>query len=179
MVAALKLRTPEGTNNLVKVIGRKVDSNKRVWVHARLPVLPNDATGWVPREALGGYVAVRTHLYVDLNQLTVRLERNGRTVLEAPIGVGTSSAPTPTGEFYIRNKLTSYTNPMYGPVAFGTSARSPTLTDWPAGGFIGIHGTDQPELLPGFVSHGCIRLSNADILQLARLMPVGTPVTIR
>jgi lipoprotein-anchoring transpeptidase ErfK/SrfK len=28
------------------------------------------------------------------------------------------------------------------------------------------------------VSHGCIRLRNADILALARQMPVGTPVRI-
>jgi lipoprotein-anchoring transpeptidase ErfK/SrfK len=52
------------------------------------------------------------------------------------------------------------------------------LTDGPAGGFIGIHGTDQPQLLPGRVSHGCIRLRNSDIRRLAQLMPVGTPVTI-
>lgn len=64
-------------------------------------------------------------------------------------------------------------------LAFGTSARSDVLTDWPAGGYIGIHGTDRPELLPGRVSHGCIRLRNADILRLAELMPVGTPLTIR
>jgi hypothetical protein len=31
----------------------------------------------------------------------------------------------------------------------GTSARSRVLTDWPAGGFIGIHGTDEPALIPG------------------------------
>jgi lipoprotein-anchoring transpeptidase ErfK/SrfK len=52
------------------------------------------------------------------------------------------------------------------------------LTDWPNGGYIGIHGTDQPGILPGRVSHGCVRLKNASILALARLMPVGTPVTI-
>ena len=75
--------------------------------------------------------------------------------------------------------LSRYASPFYGPVAFGTSARSAVLTDWPAGGFVGIHGTDQPELIPGRVSHGCIRLRNADIVRLARLMPVGTPVTIR
>ena len=46
------------------------------------------------------------------------------------------------------------------------------------GGFVGIHGTDRPELLPGRVSHGCIRMRNPDILRLGRLMPVGTPVTI-
>jgi lipoprotein-anchoring transpeptidase ErfK/SrfK len=53
------------------------------------------------------------------------------------------------------------------------------LTDWPAGGFVGIHGTNQPQLLPGRVSHGCIRMRNSDILRLAALMPIGTPLTIR
>jgi lipoprotein-anchoring transpeptidase ErfK/SrfK len=52
------------------------------------------------------------------------------------------------------------------------------LTDWPGGGFIGIHGTNQPEILPGRVSHGCVRMPNAAVLRLARLMPLGTPVTI-
>jgi lipoprotein-anchoring transpeptidase ErfK/SrfK len=87
--------------------------------------------------------------------------------------------PTPAGDFYIRNKLTRYQSAFYGRLAFGTSARSAVLTDWPAGGFIGIHGTNEPELLPGRVSHGCIRMRNADILRLGRLMPVGTPLTIR
>jgi hypothetical protein len=179
VVAHLSTRTPEGTTNLVTVLDRQEGRGGQVWVRARLPVLPNGTTGWIAREALGGYVAVRTHLIIDLGRLTARLERNGRTVFQAPIGAGKTSAPTPKGDFYIRNKLTSYKSPMYGPVAFGTSARSATLTDWPAGGFIGIHGTDQPQLLPGRVSHGCIRLSNPQILRLAKIMPVGTPVTIR
>jgi lipoprotein-anchoring transpeptidase ErfK/SrfK len=93
--------------------------------------------------------------------------------------VGVPAAPTPTGEFYVRAKLTGFTDPFYGPVAFGTNARSAVLTDWPAGGFIGIHGTNAPALIPGRISHGCIRLRNADILALSRLMPVGTPLTIR
>jgi lipoprotein-anchoring transpeptidase ErfK/SrfK len=59
------------------------------------------------------------------------------------------------------------------------NARSAVLTDWPGGGFIGIHGTDRPDLLPGRISHGCIRLRNTDVVRLDRLMPVGTPVTIR
>ena len=78
----------------------------------------------------------------------------------------------------IRSRLTRYQSPFYGPIAFGTSARSATLSDWPGGGYIGIHGTDRPDLIPGAVSHGCIRLRNADILRLARALPVGTPLTI-
>lgn len=79
----------------------------------------------------------------------------------------------------IRNELTRYASAFYGPVAFGTTARSAVLTDWPAGGFVGIHGTDAPGLIPGRVSHGCIRMRNHDIRRLATLMPVGTPLTIR
>ena len=179
VVADLETRTPEGTTNLVLALSRATDAAGNVWVKARLPVLPNNLTGWIPRSALGGYIAVRTHLVVDLEELEATLYRDGREVFRADIGVGQAAWPTPKGEFYIRNKLTRYASPEYGPLAFGTSARSAVLTDWPAGGFVGIHGTNRPDLLPGRVSHGCIRLENSDILRLAALMPVGTPLTIR
>jgi L,D-transpeptidase catalytic domain len=178
VIARLSTRTPEGTRNLVLILDRRRDARGTLWVRARLPILGNGAVGWIPRSALGGYGAVSTHLVVDVAKLTATLYRKGKRIFEAQVGVGTSENPTPTGEFYVRNKLTRYANAFYGPVAFGTSARSPTLTDWPAGGFVGIHGTNRPDLLPGRISHGCIRLSNTDILLLERLMPVGTPLTI-
>jgi lipoprotein-anchoring transpeptidase ErfK/SrfK len=150
-----------------------------LWVYVRLPVLPTGSTGWVPRQALGVYGVVKTHLVVDLERLTATLLRSDKPIFRAPIGVGRAEWATPTGEFYIRNVLTKYRSPFYGPLAFGTSARSSVLTDWPGGGYVGIHGTNAPELVPGRISHGCIRLRNEDILKLGRLMPVGTPVTIR
>jgi len=178
-LAWLGRRTPEGTANVVLVTGRASDKHRRLWVRVRLPVLPNGRTGWVPRKALGAYQTVRTHLIVDRRRLTATLRRDGRRVFRADIGVGRARWPTPRGRFYIRNRLTRYRSPAYGPLAFGTSARSTRLTDWPAGGFIGIHGTDRPGLLPGRVSHGCIRMRNRDIVRLGRLMDVGTPLTIR
>ena len=178
-VALLATRTAEQTPNIVLTMGRATDARGRVWTRVRLPVLPNNTTGWVPRSALGGLSVVRTRLVVDLERLTATLYRAGKRIFSAGIGVGAPQWPTPRGEFYIRNKLASYASPFYGPVAFGTSARSEVLTDWPAGGFVGIHGTNRPELLPGRVSHGCIRMRNQDILRLARLLPVGTPLTIR
>ena len=177
-VARVGLRTPEGTTNLLEVIGRRRDAHGRLWAHVRLAVLPNDTTAWVPRSALGGITTVRTHLYVDLDTRTATLMRGDEVALRAPVGVGRTGAATPTGRFYVRNRLTTYRSKAYGPVAFGTSARSADLTDWPAGGYIGIHGTDRPDLIPGRVSHGCIRMRNADIRRLARLMPIGTPVTV-
>jgi hypothetical protein len=178
-VARLGRRTPEGTANVVLVTGSASDVRGRVWARVRLAVLPNGTTGWVPRRALGAYQPVSTHLVVDRRRLTATLLRAGRRVFRADIGVGRPRWPTPRGRFYIRDRLTRYRSGTYGPLAFGTSARSAQLTDWPAGGFIGIHGTDQPGLLPGRVSHGCIRMRNRDILRLGRLMAVGTPVTIR
>lgn len=178
-VAAVNTTTPEGTSNIVSVLGQAHDGSSRLWVRVRLPVLPNNTEGWVPRAALGGYGIVHTHLTVDIEQRTATLRRDGREIFRAPVGIGKAGTPTPKGRFYVRNKLTTYSSPAYGPLAFGTSARSPTITDWPAGGFIGMHGTDQPGLLPGPVSHGCIRFRNPDILRLGELMPVGTPLTIR
>jgi lipoprotein-anchoring transpeptidase ErfK/SrfK len=177
-VARVSATTPEATRNTVAVLAQAQDDDERTWVRVRLPVLPNGTTGWVQRRALGGYGTVDTRLDVDLDRLRATLYRDGRPVLRAAVGVGSEGWPTPRGEFYIRNKLTRYRSPAYGPVAFGTSARSPRATDWPAGGFVGIHGTDRPDLVPGRISHGCIRLRNADVLQLAERMPVGTPLTI-
>ncbi len=100
------------------------------------------------------------------------------TIFTTRVGVGRTYWPTPRGQFYIRDKLTNFDNPFYGPLAFGTSARSSVLTDWPGGGFIGVHGTNEPGLIPGHISHGCIRFVNSQILKLARLLKVGSPLTI-
>ena len=178
-VARLETQTPEGTQNIVALASGGGEAARRGWVRVDVAALPNGTTGWVPRSALGGYSVVNTRLVVNLGAETIVLLRRGRRLLSAPVGVGTADAPTPAGKFYVRNRLTRYESPAYGPLAFGTSARSPTLTDWPAGGFVGIHGTDRPELLPGRVSHGCIRMRNEDILRLGELLPIGTPVTIR
>jgi hypothetical protein len=177
-VTRLQTITPEGTANVVLVLARAEDSAGRLWVRIRLPILPNGSTGWVARRSLSGYHSVSTRLLVDLQRLEATLWAGERVLLRAPVGIGRTNWPTPRGEFYIRDRVRNLISPFYGPVAFGTSARSSVLTDWPAGGFIGIHGTDQPELIPGRISHGCIRMRNTDIRRLARLMPVGTPLTI-
>ena len=177
-VTVVKSATPEGETNLVRVLGLSTDARLREWARVQLAILPHGSTGWVPRSALGAMHQVRTRLVVDRSRFRATLWRGERVVFRARIGVGQTRWPTPRGEFYIREKLARFDDPFYGPVAFGTSARSRVLTDWPGGGYIGIHGTDRPDLIPGRISHGCIRLRNADALRLAQLMPLGTPVTI-
>lgn len=177
-VTTVPTMTGDGTQNILLVLDAVDLTSNQTWYHVRLAILPNNSTGWVPSSALGKLYIVTTHLYVDRETLTATLKRKGVTVFKTIIGVGHSYWPTPVGQFYVRDKLTDFADPFYGPVAFGTSARSAVLTDWPGGGYIGVHGTDEPQILPGHVSHGCIRMPNTSILRLAKLMPVGTPVTI-
>jgi lipoprotein-anchoring transpeptidase ErfK/SrfK len=176
-LARLSLHTIDGTSNPVQVLSHAVRGDA-VWVRVRYPS-QNGSTGWVARRSLGGYISVDTRIVVSTAHLRLTVHRAGRTIFRAPIGIGTSSNPTPHGEFYIVDRLSGFHEAFYGPVAFGTSARSPTLTDWPGGGIVGIHGTDRPNLIPGRISHGCIRLRNNDARRLARLVSVGTPITIR
>jgi lipoprotein-anchoring transpeptidase ErfK/SrfK len=178
VVARVSTRTPEGTTNIVRLLER-ISSGGALWLRIGFGVLPNGTTGWIRRADVGGYQRTTTRLVVDRSTFRATLYRGRARVLTARIGVGDGRWPTPAGTFFVRNRLTRYASPAYGPIAFGLSARSAVLTDWPAGGFVGIHGTNHPEILPGHVSHGCIRLRNPDILRLARLLAPGDLVVIR
>jgi lipoprotein-anchoring transpeptidase ErfK/SrfK len=169
--------TPEGTVNVVLIKGYAQDPAGGMWVRVQIPGKGSAPTGWLPGDVLNPGGVSRAKVLVDREHLTLTYIRAGKVLLTAPIGIGRADSPTPAGTFYIRNKLTRYASAWYGPLAFGTSAQS-DLSDWPAGGFIGIHGTNRPELLPGAVSHGCIRMTNQDILRLGRMLRVGTPVVI-
>jgi lipoprotein-anchoring transpeptidase ErfK/SrfK len=97
-------------------------------------------------------------------------------LLRTRVAVGATGMETPVGLFYVVRKFRP-TAPVLGAFAMETSAYS-KLSEWPGGGVVGIHGTNQPSLLGGAVSHGCVRVENAAIVRLARLTPVGTPIRI-
>jgi L,D-transpeptidase catalytic domain len=177
-ITRLQPITPEQTQNLVQALEGQINAKGEYWVRVRLPILPNGSTGWIPRGALGSYKKIWTHLVIDRRLFSATLYKRGMAVFRTRVGVGKPYWPTPAGQFYVRERITGFSDQIYGPIAFGTNARSAVLTDWPGGGFIGVHGTNQPEILPGRVSHGCVRMPNPAILRLARLMPLGTPVTI-
>jgi len=148
------------------------------WTRVRVPMRPNGRTGWVRRKSLGPFYKVNTKFVVNRNRGFAALYRYGHRIWKAPVGTGAPGTPTPGGNFWVREKFrTTEPGGLYGPFAFGTSNYS-VLSDWPGGGVVGIHGTDQPGLIPGRPSHGCIRVRNGAIRRLFRLMPVGTPVRI-
>ncbi len=149
------------------------------WLHILQPAKPHAVAGWVPARFMTPLTQVHTRLVVDRVAERATLYRDGRPIWRAGVGVGKPSTPTPPGSYWIREKFTVSGDGLYGTRAFGTSDYSPYETDWPEGGIVGIHGTNEPQLIPGDPSHGCIRVRNPDIERLYRLMPVGTPLVIR
>jgi lipoprotein-anchoring transpeptidase ErfK/SrfK len=156
-----------------------LDLDRDEWLRVHLPIRPNGSTGWVRRRDVNVRgVTYRVDVLRGAHRL--RLYQRGRLVKEFPIAVGTRNTPTPGGTFYLKELLRP-PNPSgdYGPYAYGLSGYSNVLTSFNGGdGVIGLHGTNDPSSIGRDVSHGCIRLRNADITYLAKRLPLGTPVRI-
>ena len=175
-ITRLRFETEDKFPEVYLVLDGKVDSAGDQWLHIRVPMKPNGRTGWVPADMLSQLYVVRTQLTISRSNKKATLRKNGRLVWSAPVGVGKSGTPTPTGNFWIRELLRGG-NGSYGPWAFGTSAYS-NIREWRGAPVVGIHGTNEPGLIPGAPSHGCVRVRNNKISQLVKLMPIGTPVKI-
>ena len=178
-VTRLHWDTEDGFPEVYLLLRAHWDKRGREWVLLRVPMRPNGTTGWVRRDALGRFHLTHLLLVVDRERLRMSLYSSGRLRWSAPVGVGKSASPTPAGHFWIREEF-KVQDPRsgYWPYAFGTADYS-TLTDWPGGGIVGIHGPYyEPQLIPGRISHGCIRLRVADDGWLAGHIAVGTPLRV-
>jgi hypothetical protein len=178
-VARIHYVTEDGFLEVYPILRSYTARDGRKWLRIRIPMRPNGRTGWVRASALGAMYRVKTRFVVDRRRARATLYRSGRPIWRSRVGTGKPSTPTPAGHFWVREKF-RVRNPggMYGPVAFGTGDYS-RLSDWPGGGVIGIHGTNEPNLIPGRPSHGCVRVPNRAISKLYRLMPIGTPMQVR
>ncbi len=157
-----------------------VEEQRPPWLKVLLPVRPNGSTGWIR----AADVSIATHDYrievqVSAHRLTVW--KGTSVFLEDKVGVGAPATPTTLGRFYTTGLFeTARSQPMFGPYAYPLSGYSEVLFDYAGGeGQMGIHGTDTPASLGRNVSHGCVRMSNAAITRLAKVLPVGVPVEIR
>ena len=106
-------------------------------------------------------------IIVDLSDRHLYLIDNHMIVKSYPVGIGRMVTQTPTGEYTIINKAPDPGGP-FG--AFWMGLSKPHY---------GIHGTNDPSSIGKLVSHGCIRMYNKDVLELSKLVPIGTRVTIR
>ncbi len=154
-------------------------SGRDGWLEVRLPVRPNGSTGWLRSSDV---TLIRHSFRVEV-RLAERVLTvfDGDDVIQAePIGVGGQPTPTPSGEFYLYELVRSTDpNGPFGPYAFGLSGFCTTIDAINAGeGRLGLHGTNEPSSLGSSTTNGGIRLANAAIEQLARTVPLGTPVVI-
>ena len=172
-------RTPEGVTRVFLVRQRVVGAGCRAaWYQVDLPIRPNGVRGWVPAAGLKPYV-VRWRIRIELGERRLIAYEAGRERLRLTVAIGTPATPTPTGSFYVfeRLHLRDGGGP-YGPGALGLSSFSPVLTGWTRGGPVAIHGTDSAHTVGGAVSNGCVRVRNEQMRRLLRSVPAGTPVDV-
>ena len=162
---------------VVLVLSQRVDpeTGKPTWYRISVPGRPNGRTGWIPADAASIRPSQRL-IYIDRSARTLEVWNNRRLLLKTKVAVGRPGMETPVGLFYVTWTFVP-TAPVLGKYAFETSAYS-RLSDWPGGGIVGIHGTFSPSLLGQAVSHGCVRVSNRDILRMRALVRLGTPIRI-
>jgi L,D-transpeptidase catalytic domain len=133
--------------------------------------------------------AYGTVITVDRAHFKLRLFKRLKFSKSYGVAVGQPAYPTPTGRFQISDKQvnpawTAPNSPWAGELAGtttpGGSAANPLRARWMgiANG-VGIHGTSQEYSIGSRASHGCIRMRVADVIDLFRRVPVGTPVLIQ
>jgi lipoprotein-anchoring transpeptidase ErfK/SrfK len=149
------------------------------WLRVLLPLRPNGATGWIKSSDVR-LASHRYHITVQLAAHRLFVTDGDQTILDTPVGVGTTDTPTPGGLYYTKELLKPPNpNGAYGHYAYGLSGFSNVITSFEGGdGVIGIHGTNDPSSIGKDTTHGCLRISNDAIDFLAKRLPLGVPVEI-
>ena len=179
-LASFGRRNVNGVPTVFSVRRKRLGEDCRPdWYHVQLPLKPNGIAGWV-RAGDVALAPVSTRIVVDLSDRVVMLYERGRRILAVPAAIGSPETPTPTGRYYVNQRLRA-ADPSgpYGPGAIGISAFSEVLTGWTQGGPVAIHGTNRPDLIGRAVSSGCVRVRNDQLRRLFGRTLAGTPVTIR
>ena len=178
--AARIVANPNPTFGTTRVFLVKED--KGDWLNVYLAVRPNGSTGWIHRaDVMVTSHAWRIVIEIGEHRLTAY---NGKDIyLQAPVGVGHNTTPTPGGLFYTTEliEVLPSQRSSYGPYAYVLSGFSEVWYDFAGGdGQFGIHGTGDPSSVGRDVSNGCIRMTNDAITKLVDgQLPLGVPVEIR
>lgn len=178
VVTQLTDRAEFGSAQTFFVLDTALDPSGQPWYRVLLPIPPNGSNGWVD----GDEVVVEPVPFaveIHLSEFRLDVVRGDEVVRSYPIGVGTEDTPTPDGQYYVKEivELTR-TDSAYGSHALVLNGFSEVLTFWRGGGMLGIHGTNRPDSIGTNASHGCIRMHNEDVAELADLLTRGTPVHV-
>ena len=150
---------------------------KGPWLAVRSSALGNTRLGWVRARRVS--LLNRTpSLEVDLSKRELVVHDVG-IVRRMRVAVGAPDTPTPSGTFYVTDKLRGADFGMYyGCCILALSGRQPNLPEgWSGGDRLAIHGS--PTATWGqAVSNGCLHADEADLRYLMKSVPLGTVVQI-
>ena len=125
--------------------------------------------------------AAQKKIYINVASRLMTFYDGNIKVAVYHLGLGKVSTPTPTGYYQIRAK--EINPPWIDPS--DPEYEVPSGPDNPLGyrwmeiqGNYGIHGTNRPDSIGGYVSNGCIRMREQDVEALFDAVEVGTPVEI-
>lgn len=130
--------------------------------------------------------AIDKRVYVNLTRYEAKLVLENDSVYTYPICIGVDEHPTPTGCFYIADKV-KYPTWLPPNSEWAKDAKviepgpdNPLGTRWIGldGGSIGFHGTLYPDSIGTKASHGCMRMRRDDVEDFYNRVSVGTQVRI-
>jgi lipoprotein-anchoring transpeptidase ErfK/SrfK len=160
----------------VFAVGTRLGADHKPWYKISVPMRPNGTMGWIPARAVKLTPTV-AEIQVHRVSRTIDLYWYGKRVWHGGVAIGAPGMETPLGHYYVAARFVPYQDPFLGVFAVETSGYS-ALTEWPGGGWFGIHGTSMPQLIGQAVSHGCIRVTNETAAKLKKYSPLGTPIVI-
>jgi lipoprotein-anchoring transpeptidase ErfK/SrfK len=153
------------------------------WVKVLLGTRPNGRTAWIKRDHV---VLSATRWWIDVSTRLRRVTvfRDGRRVRSFRAVVGARRTPTPHTLSAVY-EINRQPNPkaFLGTWVVALTSHSNVLENYGGGpGRVAIHGRAGASLrdpLGSARSHGCVRVTNADVGFLAKRIPPGTPVDLR
>ncbi len=182
----IKLRLPThaswgGGPHVLLVLDSRMYRGK-AWLRVALPNRPNRSSGWI-REDFVRLSTTQWRITINRAAHTVTVYRDGRKQRSFKAVIGNAATPTPRGLYAIYEKLPQPDPKGFlGPWALHLTAFSDVLFNYGGGpGRVAIHGRDGTSLadpLGSSLSHGCVRVDDANIIWMARVIPLGTPVLI-
>ncbi len=174
-----EVRPITGERTVLPVVAVTTDAHGERWLDVLLPGRPDSHTGWIEQNVVT-LTATDWQIVVKLGTRQVVVFESGRVVRTFLAVVGKPSTPTPTGHFFVEETVPLGSHAAGAPFALALSARSNALRQFDGGpGQVALHGLANIGGTPGTaVSHGCVRLSTADITWLELHISSGVPVTI-
>jgi lipoprotein-anchoring transpeptidase ErfK/SrfK len=174
--------TPIDKETSEEVNNNLPETNETEETASEVAVTENDQPNW-NQQVTQKKTTTDSVYQIEINKQTNQLflYQHGEIIRTYPVATGKDSWRTPEGTFPI---IVKFINPGWKEIV-GGAPENPLGSRWNGlqvngdnGRTYGIHGTNNDQSIGTYASNGCIRMYNADVIELYDLVPIGTPVWI-